>query len=170
VDGSKIFVDASLVDADASNNSVIDTQSLMVQLRESYKELEARLEEKTESTDASRRDDKKNSRYISRTDPDAAIVNRGKPKLSYQVHRAVDGSSEIITATEHDRSRSRNTRSPADRRPQALPAHTRPWLGKAPTKGSRHIGRRPHTSPALSRHRPPGRNPRTDKRLRKQII
>ncbi|MDO9509062.1 MAG: transposase, partial [Thermovirgaceae bacterium] len=28
VDGSKIFVDSSLVEADASNNSVIDTQSL----------------------------------------------------------------------------------------------------------------------------------------------
>ena len=28
VDGSKLFVDASLVDADASNNSVVDTQKL----------------------------------------------------------------------------------------------------------------------------------------------
>jgi hypothetical protein len=37
---------------------------------------------------------------MSTTDPDAAIVNRGKPKLSYQVHRVVDGSSEVITATE----------------------------------------------------------------------
>jgi hypothetical protein len=37
---------------------------------------------------------------MSTTDPDAAIVNRGKPKLFYQVHRAVDGTSEIITATE----------------------------------------------------------------------
>ena len=37
---------------------------------------------------------------MSTTDPDAAIVNRGKPKLSYQVHRAVDAGSEIITATE----------------------------------------------------------------------
>jgi hypothetical protein len=37
---------------------------------------------------------------MSTTDPDAAIVNRGKPKLSYQVHRAVDGRSEVITATE----------------------------------------------------------------------
>lgn len=100
VDGGKLFVDASLVDADASNNSVIDTHSLTVQLREGYKELEARLEEKSESTDSSRRYEKKNSRYLSTTDPDAAIVNRGKPKLSYQVHRAVDGSSEIITATE----------------------------------------------------------------------
>jgi transposase len=100
VDGSKIFVDSSLVDADASNNSVIDTRSLKVQLQESYKKLESRLEEKSESSDASRRYVKKNSRYISTTDPDAAIVNRGKPKLSYQVHRAVDERSEVITATE----------------------------------------------------------------------
>lgn len=100
VEGSKIFVDSSLVDADASNNSVIDTRSLKVQLQESYKKLESRLEEKTESSDVSRRYVKKNSRYISTTDPDAAIVNRGKPKLSYQVHRAVDERSEVITATE----------------------------------------------------------------------
>ncbi len=101
VGGSKIFVDSSLVDADASNNSVIDTRSLKVQLRESYKKLEARLEEKSESTDCSgRRYDKKNSRYISTTDPEASIVNRGKPKLSYQLHRAVDERSEVITAME----------------------------------------------------------------------
>ena len=100
VDGSKIFIDSSLVDANASNNSVIDTQSLRIHLRENYRKLEARLEEVEESTDSSRRYVKKNSRYMSTTDPDAAIVNRGKPKLSYQVHRVVDGRSEVITATE----------------------------------------------------------------------
>ncbi len=100
VDGSKIFVDSSLVDANASNNSVIDTRSLKVQLQESYKKLEARLEGKIGSTDSTRRYVKENSRYISTTDPDASIVNRGKPRLSYQVHRAVDGRSEVITATE----------------------------------------------------------------------
>jgi transposase len=100
VDGSKIFVDSSLVDADASNNSVIDTRSLKGQLQEGYKKLEARLEEKSESMDSSRKYVKENHRYISTTDPDAAIVNRGKPRLSYQVHRAVDGRSEVITATE----------------------------------------------------------------------
>jgi len=99
VDGSKIFVDSSLVDADASNNSVIDMRSLKVQLQESYKKLEGRLEEKIESPDSSRRYVKENRRYISTTDPDASIVNRGKPKLSYQVHRAVDERSEVITAT-----------------------------------------------------------------------
>jgi len=87
VDGSKIFVDSSLMDADASNNSVIDTRSLKVQLQESYKKLEARLEAKRESTDCSgRRYVKENSRYLSTTDPDASIVNRGKPKLTYRLH------------------------------------------------------------------------------------
>jgi len=100
VDGRKLFIDSSLVDANASNNSVIDTQSLRIHLRENYKKLEARLEEVEESADSSRRYVKKNSRYMSTTDPDAAIVNRGKPKLSYQVHRAVDGRAEVITATE----------------------------------------------------------------------
>jgi transposase len=100
VDGRKIFVDSSLVNANASNNSVIDTQSLRIYLRKNYKKLEARLEEVEEDTESCRRYEKKNSRYMSRTDPDAAIVNRGKPKLSYQVHRAVDARSEVITATE----------------------------------------------------------------------
>ena len=101
VDGSKLFIDSSLVDANASNNSVIDTQYLKIHLRDNYRKLEARLEEvEEESTDPSRRYEKKNSRYMSTTDPDAAIVNRGKAKLSYQVHRAVDGRSEVITATE----------------------------------------------------------------------
>lgn len=100
VNGSKIFIDASLVDANASNNSVIDTKNLRHQLHKNYKKLEGRLAEKDESTDSSRTYEKKNNRYMSSTDPDAAIVNRGKPKLSYQVHRAVDESSEIITATE----------------------------------------------------------------------
>ena len=90
VDGSKIFVDSSLVDANASNNSVIDTKSLKHQLHRNYKKLEARLAEGNGSADSSRLYEKKNSRYISSTDPDAAIVNRGKAKLSYQVHRAVE--------------------------------------------------------------------------------
>ena len=100
VDGSKIFVDSSLVEADASNNSVVDTQSLKHQLRRNYKELEARLEERNENTDRTGNYRKVNNRYISGTDPDATIVGRGKPDLCYQVHRAVDGAHEVITATE----------------------------------------------------------------------
>ena len=99
VDGGKIFVDSSLIDANASNNSVLDTKNLQDQLHRNYRKLEARLAEGNPSSCASRHMVKKNSRYISTTDPDAAIVNRGKPKLMYQVHRTVDGKNEVITAT-----------------------------------------------------------------------
>ncbi|MGH9879660.1 MAG: transposase, partial [Nitrososphaerales archaeon] len=103
VDGSKIFVDSSLIEADASNNSVVDTQSLKRYLNESYKEMERRLQR--ESEDKEKDDEDKrggvNSRYISTTDPEAAIVRTsGKAKLRYQTHRAVDRAYEVITATE----------------------------------------------------------------------
>ena len=97
VDGKKIFLDASLVEADASNSSVIDLKSLKGQLHQRYHELEARLEEK--NADSSRTYEKKNARYVSATDPDASLVNRGQSKLRYQVHRAVDEAHEVITAT-----------------------------------------------------------------------
>jgi len=44
VDGKKIFLDASLVEADASNDSVLDMKNLKSQLHQRYQELEARLE------------------------------------------------------------------------------------------------------------------------------
>ena len=105
VDGRKIFVDSSLIQADASNNSVVDRQSLKRYLSESYKELEKRLEEEVKEDDS--RDDNDgssggvNKRYISTTDPDASIMRSGgKAKLRYQTHRAVDGAYGVITATE----------------------------------------------------------------------
>jgi len=100
VDGSKIFIDSSLIDANASNKSVLDTKSLKHQLHENYRKLEARLEEISESPASPRGYEKQNSRFISTTDPEATIANRGKSKLSYQVHRAVDERTEIITAAE----------------------------------------------------------------------
>lgn len=97
VDGNKIFMDSSLVDANASSNSVVDKERLKAKLHKDYQKLEARLHER----DAPGGDyDKKNAQFISTTDPDATIVNRGKPILSYQVHRAVDGKNEVITATD----------------------------------------------------------------------
>lgn len=94
VNGNKLFIDSSLVNANASSNSVIDTRNLKHQLYRGFKKLEARLDEK----DAADSFKLMNARCISTTDPDAAIVNRGKPKLAYQVHRAVDEQCEIITA------------------------------------------------------------------------
>ena len=42
-----------------------------------------------------------NSRYISTTDPDAAVTRHGneKSKLRYKTHRAMDSKHEVITAT-----------------------------------------------------------------------
>ncbi len=45
IDGRKVFVDASLIDADASNNSVVDTHKLEKYLNKSHQRLENRLDE-----------------------------------------------------------------------------------------------------------------------------
>ena len=43
VDGSKLFMDSSMVQADASNNSVVNKESLKRYLNKSYQALESRL-------------------------------------------------------------------------------------------------------------------------------
>lgn len=48
VDGAKIFVDSSLVDADASNNSVVQTDSAKSRLDNSHAELVKRLDGQAE--------------------------------------------------------------------------------------------------------------------------
>ena len=96
VDGSKPFLDSSLIDADASNNSVVDIQSLTKYLSKSYCLLEERLDDlKDQKTTPA------NKRFISTTDPDASVTRHGKDrsKLRYKTHRAVDDKHEIITGT-----------------------------------------------------------------------
>jgi transposase len=97
VDGKKLFVDSSLIDADASNNSVVDTERLKRHLNKSYSRLEERLDDLQEhkTTPA-------NSRYISTTDPDASVTrySRGRPKLRYKIHRGVDPKHEVITVSQ----------------------------------------------------------------------
>jgi transposase len=99
VDGSKIFMDSSLIQADASTESVISTKSLERHLKRSFRELEARLDGQPEKDHGG---ESVNSTHVSTTDPDASIVTNKKVhrQLSYKVHRAVDKKSEIITATE----------------------------------------------------------------------
>lgn len=108
VDGRKLFCDSSLIEADASCNSVVDTQGLKRYLNPAYRELEARLEEGEEeenkdddSQGTSPRRNVVNQRYVSTTDPDASVVRKGqgKAKLHYQTHRGIDGAYGVITAT-----------------------------------------------------------------------
>jgi transposase len=97
VDGKKLFVDASLIDADASNNSVIDKERVKKDISKSYHQLEERLDdlEVSKGTPA-------NSRFVSTTDPDASVTRHsvGKSKLRYKTHRVVDPKHEVITATQ----------------------------------------------------------------------
>jgi transposase len=99
IDGSKIFTDASLIQADASNNSVVNQESLKRYLNKSYRELEKRLDDEQ---DSQVKKGKANRKYISTTDPDASVVRMGpgRSRLRYKTHRIVDEQSEIITATD----------------------------------------------------------------------
>ena len=111
VDGSKLFCDSSLVQADASCNSIVDTQGLRRYLNPAYRELEKRLEEQTKpnnqpeeqdnSSDDPPRHNVVNQRFVSTTDPEASVVRKGqgKAKLHYQTHRGIDGAYGVITAT-----------------------------------------------------------------------
>jgi transposase len=96
VESSKLFLDASLIDANASNNSVVDTHSLKKYLTKGYQQLEQRLDEP-----AAEKTTPANSRYISSTDSDASVTRHssGKSKLRYKTHRAVDPHNEVITVT-----------------------------------------------------------------------
>lgn len=105
VDGSKLFMDSSLVQADASNNSVVkvNKETLKIHLVRSFNELESRLEEKENpEEDHEPKTGAANRNHISTTDPDASVTSQGagKPKLQYKTHRSVDAQAEIITACE----------------------------------------------------------------------
>jgi len=88
VDGDKLFVDSTLVDANASIDSVVDKESPKRYLDERYRELEEKLEEKED-------------RYVSTTDPDSGYVKHGRSKAKprYKEHRGVDGRFGVITAS-----------------------------------------------------------------------
>lgn len=101
VDGSKIFMDSSFVQADASNNSVINQEKLTRYFKKGYREFEKRLEESINNSQ-NKKNGVANKKYISMTDPDAAVTRMGKRRssLQYKTHRAVDEKNEIITATD----------------------------------------------------------------------
>jgi transposase len=104
VDGEKLFCDSSLVDANASCNSVVKRMNDK-RLRLAYSELEGRLEDVEEADGDSDGDGGRrnivNRRYVSTTDPEASVVRKGagKARPRHQTHRAIDGAYGVITAT-----------------------------------------------------------------------
>lgn len=101
VDGNKIFMDSSFVQADASNNSVINQEKLTRYLKKGFREFEKRLEE-SEVNPQEIKSGVQNTKHISMTDPDASVsrMGGGRSRLQYKTHRAVDEKNEIITATD----------------------------------------------------------------------
>ena len=99
VDGSKLHVDASLVDANAAKESVIKgAPQLIAALKRAYRATESKLEQSStpESYQAV------NDRMMSQSDPDAALVRKGSgdSRPRYQNHRVIDDAKGVITAVE----------------------------------------------------------------------
>jgi hypothetical protein len=99
VDGTKLHVDASLIEANAAKESVIKgTPRLIAALKQAYRATESKLEETStpESYEAV------NDRMMSQSDPDAACVRQGggQSHPRYKHHRVIDDQRGVITAVE----------------------------------------------------------------------
>src|SRR5437762_5668597 len=100
VDGKKLHVDSSLIEADAARESVIKgTPELITVLKRAYQATESKLGEGV-TTPASY--EAVNERMMSTTDPDAAMVSRGRndSRPRYHHHRAIDDTQGVVTAVE----------------------------------------------------------------------
>ena len=103
VDGKKIHLDSSLVDADAARGSMVTTSPEMVAALRAAFSVE---ESKFEIAEEERRTVLKHRVNFSPTDPDATLVARdprsayAASRPRYKSHRAVDDRCGIITAVE----------------------------------------------------------------------
>ena len=87
VDGKKIHMDSSLIEANASKESV------RAALGKLYREEERKLDEEPDGGES--------RKLESRTDPDAAVIGKGRQleaRPRYKTHRAVDDQTGVITA------------------------------------------------------------------------
>ena len=97
VEGRTIHLDGSLIEANASTDSVLKAgPELIAHLKRIYGAQEAKLTEKV----VDQAYERSNRRLVSRSDPDAPVVRKGKggPRPRYKNHRAVDNAHGVITA------------------------------------------------------------------------
>ena len=100
VDGRKLHVDSSLIDADAAKESVIKgAPELIAALKRAYHATESKLGEGVTTPESY---EAVNDRMMSLTDPDAAMVSRGRndSRPRYHHHRAIDDTKGVVTAVE----------------------------------------------------------------------
>jgi transposase len=107
VDGKKVHFDASLIDANANMKSVIQgSPELIAALKQLYHKEEKKLDTAGAIGDTKNPGRRKggykpiNLRLMSRTDPDAVVVRKGRggARLRYKNHRAIDDAYGVTTA------------------------------------------------------------------------
>jgi hypothetical protein len=98
VDGTKIHMDGSVVNANAAKDSVVKSSpELIAALRKAYQAEERKLDE-SDNLGAPHYQ-AVNDRAMSTTDPDSTLVNKhGESRPRYKNHRAVDDAHGVITA------------------------------------------------------------------------
>jgi len=173
VDGAKVHVDGSLIDADASRDSVIKADAETVaRIKAAYA---AQVRKLDDTAPPSARTDI-NRGLVSTTDPDAPCVSKGPSsgtaRPRYKTHRMVDDRCGVITAT---------ATTPGD---VAEPSQTLPLVAQHEGNTGREVtvavadrqygtvenfcdlverGVRPHISPLLpANHRHEGRFTKED--------
>jgi hypothetical protein len=101
VDGKKIHMDGSLIDANASNESVRQgSRALIEALRQVYRGEAEKLDEPDDEGGRTKRGE---TSIVSRTDLDAAMSrkhSKDPAKLRYKNHRVVDDQCGVITAVD----------------------------------------------------------------------
>ncbi len=102
VTGDKIHMDGSVVNANASMESIRSgCPELIEQLRAAYRREEAKLEAGEELDDGGAVSVARQHRTVSKTDPDAVLMRKGElARPRYKHHRAVDDQCGVITAIE----------------------------------------------------------------------
>ena len=100
VDGTKVHLDGSLIDADASRDCVVKADAATIaRIKAAYAAQERKLDD---ATPPSARTDI-NRGQVSTTDPDAPCVSKGPAsgtaRPRYKTHRMVDDRCGVITAT-----------------------------------------------------------------------
>ena len=99
IDGGKLHVDSSLIDANASKDSILKGSPELV---EAYKQLYQAQETKLADVTNPENVVGVNDTHVCASDPDAAITSRGKggSRPRYHHHRGIDDAHGVITAVE----------------------------------------------------------------------
>jgi transposase/chorismate mutase len=99
VDGSKLHVDGSLIEANAAKKSVIKgAPQLIAALKRAYGVIESKLEQ----VGLGESERSVNERMMSQSDPDTTLTRQGsgESRPRYKHHRVIDDSKGVITAIE----------------------------------------------------------------------